>query len=173
MGPRYKREPVMTMAERVTELRALRNVVERMRAISDYLQLTASGSDASGGGAGGGTLKLEAEKDNLVSIATTYARLDVQLLRGAEAATAGSPIPMLTFMNNIGTGEGPDAVDQYAVAELSRFSRTMRVDRKGGRLLVHDKLHGRDVEVFCAHFSGSAKVYLTEEWLERNFGIRV
>ena len=71
-----------------TELRALRNVVERMRAISDYLQLTASGSDASGGGAGGGTLKLEAEKDNLVSIATTYARLDVQLLRGAEAATA-------------------------------------------------------------------------------------
>ena len=34
------------------------------------------------------TLKLEAEKDNLVSIATTYARLDVQLLRGAEAATA-------------------------------------------------------------------------------------
>ena len=30
-----------------TELRALRNVVERMRAISDYLQLTASGSDAS------------------------------------------------------------------------------------------------------------------------------
>ena len=71
-----------------TELRALRNVVERMRAISDYLQLTASGSDAAGGGAGGGTLKLEAEKDNLVSIATTYARLDVQLLRGAEAATA-------------------------------------------------------------------------------------
>jgi len=70
------------------ELRALRNVVERMRAISDYLQLTASGSDASGGGAGGGVLKLEAEKDNLVSIATTYARLDVQLLRGAEAATA-------------------------------------------------------------------------------------
>ena len=71
-----------------TELRALRNVVERMRAISDYLQLTASGSDASGGGAGGGTLKPEAEKDNLVLIATTYARLDVQLIRGAEAATA-------------------------------------------------------------------------------------
>lgn len=79
----------------------------------------------------------------------------------------------MTFMNNISTGEGPDGLDQYA---FDPSTRTMRVGRSAnGRLAIRDKLYaggaGRDVEIFCAHFSGSAKCFLQPDWLARHFGI--
>ena len=87
-----------------------------------------------------------------------------------NAAAAGSsmPLPPLTFMNNINTGEGPDGVEQY---EVDKASRTMRVRRAAdGNLLVRDRVGGRDVQVCCAHFSGGAKRLLDPRWLVQHFG---
>jgi hypothetical protein len=90
----------------------------------------------------------------------------------ADDSGGGNTPILLTFMNNIGTAEGPDALTQYA---FDRASYTMCIERReGGRLVAHDTVHGgRLVDVCCAHFSGSAKLKLTNEWLRRCFGVDV
>jgi len=67
------------------ELRGLRNVAERMKAFSDYVHLTAtdSGSAAAGGG-GTAELKLEVDRDNHVSISTTYTKLERVSMDGGD-----------------------------------------------------------------------------------------
>ena len=92
------------------------------------------------------------------------------------AAPGGAPpadAPLLTFMNNIGTAEGPDALAQY---EFDRAAFAMRVerDRASGRLLVCDTVHGgRRVELCCAHFSGGQKYKLNSAWLAEHFGLHI
>ena len=73
------------------EIKGLRNVVERMKSVSDKLRLTAQGtvnrddyaSAAAGGAApvmpGVGQLELVVQKDNQVTIRTTYPKLDLML----------------------------------------------------------------------------------------------
>ena len=61
-----------------TEVKGMKNVVERMKSVSGVLLLTAK--DAGGRRAqaeGAAELKLQVEKDNLVSITTTYPKLDL------------------------------------------------------------------------------------------------
>lgn len=90
-----------------------------------------------------------------------------------KVAAAAAPTPPLTFMNNLGTGEGPNGLHQYCMHGPNRYNQTMRIVRQGDRLVVHDTIHNRDVEVCCAHFSGSNKRFLNAEWLEKELGIRV
>lgn len=84
------------------------------------------------------------------------------------AISEGSDGPR-TFMNNIGTGEGPDASDQF---ETDPRTRLMRTRAAGGRTLVRDTCGARDVSVCCAHFSGSAKQYLNWAWMRENLALR-
>ena len=65
---------------------------------------------------------------------------------------SGDDVP-LTFMNNIGTGEGPHAIDQYEVS--GRFTG-MAVKREAtgaeadDRLTICDRFHGgRRVQICC------------------------
>eukprot|EP00316_Scyphosphaera_apsteinii_P016434 CAMPEP_0119304688 /NCGR_PEP_ID=MMETSP1333-20130426/5842_1 /TAXON_ID=418940 /ORGANISM="Scyphosphaera apsteinii, Strain RCC1455" /LENGTH=376 /DNA_ID=CAMNT_0007307611 /DNA_START=255 /DNA_END=1382 /DNA_ORIENTATION=- len=81
---------------------------------------------------------------------------------GAVVETAGGPA---TFMNNIGTGEGPDGQEQFVVDTRTRL---MKIECRQGKHVVYDRIHERWVELFCAHFSGSAKYCLSREWLEQH-----
>lgn len=58
------------------ELRGLRNVIERMRLFSDQLLLTANGTTERMGVAGLANLKLQVHKDHLVTISTSYSKLE-------------------------------------------------------------------------------------------------
>ena len=81
----------MTVLLPYGEIKGLRNVVERMKSVSDKLRLTAQGSvsradyaSAAAGGAvpvmpGVGQLELVVQKDNQVTIRTTYPKLDLML----------------------------------------------------------------------------------------------
>ncbi|KAL1520795.1 hypothetical protein AB1Y20_022359 [Prymnesium parvum] len=71
-------EGALSVIVPTAEIRGMKNVVERMKSVSDVLLLTAS--DMSGGQGiteGAGQLKLQVVKDHLVSIATTYPKLDL------------------------------------------------------------------------------------------------
>ena len=84
--------------------------------------------------------------------------------------TGGESPPALTFLNNIATGEGPDELKQYT---MDASQRIVSLSRRDGRVLVHDEVHQRDVELCCLHFSGSAKRFLNAEWVESQLGIRL
>lgn len=84
----------------------------------------------------------------------------------------------LTWINNLNTGEGPEALDQFVTDRALGFPLMRLTPAAGGedgrpRLLVHDRRHGRDVQACCAHFSGSLKTYLDLRWLERRWGVKV
>ena len=94
--------------------------------------------------------------------------------RPCSTASDGRRWPLLTWMNNVSTGEGPDGVAQYAV-ERKRGARMIAMRRgDDGAILLCDLMHGaRAVQACCAHFSGGAKVYLDPRWLRSELGIEV
>ena len=71
---------------------------------------------------------------------------------------------LLTFVNNLGTAEGPEAVKQYAF-DRTCYLMAMDKDPIERRVLVEDVTSGAKVQLMAAHFSGGAKRHLTREWL--------
>ena len=71
-----------------------------------------------------------------------------------------------TFMNNLCTGEGPAGIAQYRTDPRTRMMVIEKAD--DGRTVVYDQLQRQPVEVYCVHFSGHAKRFLTFEWLRQN-----
>jgi len=71
------------------ELRALRNVVERMKVFSDYIVLSASGDDQRQSA----QLQLQVERDALVEISTTYTKLDVVQIHDDDGVIATGATP--------------------------------------------------------------------------------
>ncbi len=72
------------------DLRALKNVVERMKVFSDYVQLHACEKGGSGPASESAQLQLAVEKDHLVTITTTFAKL-VRFRPGQEHAIVVDP----------------------------------------------------------------------------------
>lgn len=78
---------------RAASLKSLWDQVERMKSMSEYLLLTAiDGAHSNGQHSlieGAGQLKLQVEKDHLVSVTTTYPKLDVPKLESRENLEVG------------------------------------------------------------------------------------
>ena len=66
------------------ELRGLRNVIERMRLFSDQLLLTATGTTGHHGNSKVANLTLQVQKDHLVTISTSYSKLERVPMNGSE-----------------------------------------------------------------------------------------
>jgi len=81
------------------DIRGMRNVIERMKSFSDYVLLTArdvavgARSDGGGGGERTAMLQLQVEKDNLVTITTTYTKLERVHVAEPTQQHAGEPTP--------------------------------------------------------------------------------
>ena len=102
------------------------------------------------------------------------------VVESSDASEASVEGVALTWMNNIGTGEGPDGLSQFEVDRrtgapmlvVRREEDAADGDRRG-RLLVYDTIHHRNVQICCTHFSGGQKVRLNLRWLREHWGLQV